>query len=170
MAELLIGGTAAAATAGTAATTASTALTILSGVATAVGVLGTLSAASAEASGFRMEAMHTETEAGQQQLQSQQRQTNIKRELMRVLGENDVTIAAAGIDLSGGYAKAQRTAAQQGAVRALNVERQDDEHRRALLKARAQGLRTKARGVQQAGLLRAVGQVADYGFDVLERG
>lgn len=167
MAELLIGGTATAAAGGTAA---STALTILSGVATAASVLGGLSQANAQAEGFLQQAIMTDMEAGQEQVASQNRQTQIKRELMRVLGENQVASAAAGIDLSGGQAVAARQRDSEAATRALSIERDDDELRRALLKARARGLRTKADGVRQAGLLAAFGDVAQFGFDAVERG
>lgn len=170
MAELLVGGTAAAATAGTATTAASTALTILSGVATIAGIMGTLGAADANARSFEMSAIETDMQVGQEQLQAQQRQSTMKKELMRVLGENDVAIAAAGIDLSGGVAESSRAQIKDDATRQLGFEREDDELRRAMLKARGRGLRVKAQGTRDASLLSAFGQAAEFGMDVAERG
>lgn len=167
MAELLVGGTAAAATGGTAA---STALTILSGVATAVSVLGTLGAANAQAEGLVQQSIMADMETGQEAVASQNRATTMKRELLRVLGENEVAVAAAGVDLTGGMAAEARRRDSEAASRALSIERDDDELRRAMLKARARGLRTKADGVRQAGLLEAFGDVAQFGFDAIERG
>lgn len=148
----------------------STVLSVLEGVATVAGIGGTLAAADAEASSLNQQALQTTLEAGQEQLASTQRQTVMKRELLRVLGENDVTIAAAGIDLSGGYAQAARQEANVQAARELTLEREDDDMRRALLRARAQGLRTKAEGVRQGGLLRAAEKGLSFAFNVLERG
>lgn len=170
MAELLVGTAAAGATATAAATSASTVLTILSGVATAAAVLGHLQEANVNATQSISNAVQSELEAGQSQVASEQRSTVMKRELAKVLGENDVAIAAAGIDLGGGIADTSRAAAKKQTSRELSIERSDDEMRRALLKARAQGYRTQAKSYQAGGLLAAVGDVASFGIDVANRG
>lgn len=165
----LIAGSAAAATA---ASGASTALTVLSGLATVTSILGTLGAADAEARTFEQQARESILEAGQEQLGSQQRKNTMTRELMRVLGENDIAVAAAGIDLAGGDSLGAATArkAKEAATRELSIERQDDEMRRAMIKARASGLRNRAASARTSGGLRALAQGAEFAFDVAERG
>lgn len=170
MAELLIGTAATAGTAATGAATMSTALSIMAGVASAVGILGTLSTADANARSFEMQATQNDLQTGQEQLASTQRQTVMKRELLRVLGENDVAIAAAGIDLGGGVAENSRAQAKKDAARELGFERDDAELRRAMLKAKSRGLRLKAQNTRSASLLDAFGQAAEFGMDVAERG
>lgn len=171
MAELLA--SAAAASAGTAATTAtaaSTAFSILQGVASVAAIAGTLSAAQGEARAFEASAVQTDLESGQQQLSSQQRQTEMKRELMRVLGENDVAIASAGIDLRGGVAENARAKARDDAARQLSIERDDADMRKSLMRLRASGLRTRASEARTGGLFRAAGQAAGFAADLSERG
>lgn len=198
MAELLLGAAAAAGTAGTAAAVAtpaaagwvagataattaattastlgtigSTALTILSGVATVASIAGNLQAAEASAQQSEANATQAELEVGQQQLASAQRQSQMKRELARILGENDVAIAAAGIDLSGGIAESSRKSATKAAQRELSIERADDDARRALIKARANGYRRQAASYRTGGILSAIGDTADFGIGVMQRG
>lgn len=167
-----VASSAAAGVAGAAAggTALSTALSILQGVATVTSIFGTLGAAENEAIALEGSARMTELDAGQNQLASTQRQSVMKRELMRVLGENDVAIAAAGIDLTGGVAESSRAQIKGDASREISIEREDDELRRALLKARSSGLRTRAAGAREGGLLRAFGQGASLATDLFERG
>ena len=186
MAELFLGaaassvasaGTASAAAAalatGATATTSlsSTVLNILSGVATAFGVLGTLSSANAQQNEAGAQAIETELQAGQEQLATENRQTQMRRELMKVLGDNRVAAAASGVELGGGgIAAANELKQKQRAATDTSIDRQDDDYRRALLKARANGLRARGRDAMTAGLVRSIGQVAQYGADVVERG
>lgn len=187
MAELFLGaaassiasaGTASAAAAalgagGTVAATgiSSTVLNILSGVATAFGVLGTLSSANAQQNEAGAQALETELQIGQEQLATENRQTQMRRELMKVLGDNRVAAAASGVELGGGgIAAANELKQKQKAATDTSIDRQDDDYRRALLKARASGLRARGRDAMTAGLVRSFGQVADFGLDVAERG
>jgi hypothetical protein len=164
------GATATASAATTLGTLGSTALTILSGVATVASIAGNLQAAEASAQQSLANAMQADLEGGQQRLASTQRQTAMKRELARVLGENDVAIAAAGIDLSGGIAESSRASAMKAATRELSIERSDDDARRALIKARANGYRRQAASYRTGGMLAAFGDAADYGIGVMQRG
>lgn len=148
----------------------STVLGILQGLATATSVLGTLSGARAEQEGLLLQATQTDLEAGQQQLESQNRQVKMKRELLTVLGQNRVTAAAAGIDLQGGLAQSQEIEQKTAATREISIEREDDQFKRAMLRARASGLRSRARDAGTAGLFKAFGTVASAGIDFLERG
>lgn len=145
-------------------------LNILQGVATAASVLGSLSAAGSEAQALTLQAQETELQAGQEQLGSTNRQTAMRRELLRVLGDNRVASAAAGIDLQGGLAQDIERSNKEAAARELSIERDDDSMRRALFKARANGLRSRGRDASTAGLVRAAGQFASFGTDLLQRG
>lgn len=146
------------------------ALDILSGIATAASVLGTLTAGVSEAGMLDQQASEARIDAGQQQLQSQQRANDLRRELFKVLGENDVAFAAAGIDVGGGIAQSSRADATRMANRELTIERRDDDMRRAMLRARAQGLNRAAGATRGGALLKAIGQGADYGIDLVNRG
>jgi|GEM_PF-1811966 hypothetical protein len=173
---------AATATAGVAATTATTAaagigaasssaLSILQGVATAVSALGAIGGGLSAANASNEAATATELQAGQEQLASEQRSLTMKRELMKVLGENDVAFAAAGIDVgSGGIAEQTRTRAKQDAATDININRSQDEYRRALMQARARGLRRRGGEQVFSGLLSAVGTGVNYGMDLAGRG
>lgn len=167
------GASGAAATAGAAATGAaagSGALGALQGIATTLKVLGGLGAGIAARDQANDAAAETEMQAGQEKLQSTQRQTSMKRELARVLGQNDVIYAAAGIDLSGGIA--QQTAAEQSkrATDEISIEQQDSEFRRALYRLRARGQRAAGKSAMRGALIGAAGDIAQYGMDVGNRG
>jgi hypothetical protein len=160
----------AAGTAAAAGGIGSTLLTILSGVASVASVAGTLQAAQSNSTEAFANAVQANVQAGQSQVGTEQQATTLKRELVKVLGENDVAIAAAGIDLSGGIAATSRANANKDTVEQLSISRQDDEMRRALLKARANGYRAQAASYQTGGLLAAIGKGAEFATGVLQRG
>lgn len=184
MAELLLGAAAASAggaaaagagavtagAAGAAATTglSSTVLSILSGIATATGVLGTLASARSESQLLQAQASETELQAGQERLGFAHRQILRQKALSGILGENRVAAAAAGIDLQGGIVADQERKVKQDALDDLTIDREDDQMRRAMLKARAANLRSRSREAGQAGLLKAFGQVADLGLNLAQ--
>lgn len=142
----------------------------LQGLTTAISALATIGGGLAGAAESRDLADQADLQDGQEQVQSAQRQAQMKRSLLEVLGNNDVTFAAAGIDLSSGIAQSARTEANKRAVQELSIDRQDTDFRRALHRMRAQGYRRRA-GAQIGGaLLGAVGQVGDYGIQRFERG
>lgn len=162
----ILGGTPLAAAAGGTAASASG----LSGLATALSVLGTIgSGVSAFAQSNAM-ANQVELQSGQEQLQSQQRQTEQKRALMQVLGENDVTFAAAGIDLTGGIAAGARAKATKDATSQISIERQDSDFRATLAKLRAKGYRQQGAGQIGGALLGALGTGVNYKIDLQQQG
>ncbi|MEW6256834.1 MAG: hypothetical protein AB1592_12840 [Pseudomonadota bacterium] len=83
------------------------------------------------------------------------RQTGIKRELLRVLGENDVNTAAAGIDLSYGYGTDLRAQATGEADYQLGMDQSTTNARTADLTARSANYRRIARGMRSTGRLNA---------------
>lgn len=168
------GGTATAAgAAGTVATTAaagSGALTALQGFATTLKVLGGIGAGIAAKNQANAAADQTELQSGQEQLQATQRQTTMKRELARVLGQNDVTYAAAGIDLAGGVAQSNATEAKKRAMDEISIDQQDTDFRRALYRMRARSQRQQGKSAMGGAMLGALGDVAGFGLDVAARG
>lgn len=158
----LFGGAAAGA-AGAAAGTAST-LTALQGLATTLGVIGTIGSAFSAAASSNQAANQADLEAGQTQLESVQRETQMKRELLRVLGENDANFAAAGIDLTGGIAAGARNRANKQATQELSVERNNRDFRVSMYRARANGLRQQAFSKIVGGFVDAAGQGVKYGL------
>ena len=153
-----------------AATTSSSVLNILSGISTAASILGTIGSGIEGARQANTAAMEATLDEGQQQLQSAQRQADIKRALLKTIGENQVSFAAAGIDVSGGAAASVRQDANKQASRDLSIERRDDDYRRAMLRARARGYRQAAGGAIGGALLKSIGSFADYKIDIAGRG
>ncbi|MGI8390215.1 hypothetical protein [Brucella anthropi] len=163
----------AAATGATAATTTaagSGALTALQGFSTALQVLGGLGAGAAAARATNQQADQADLEAGQEQLAGTQRQNKMRRELARVLGQNEVAYSAAGIDLTQGVAADSAARAKQQAASEISIDQQDTDFRRSLYRMRAQGLRQRARSERGGALLGALVPVAQYGISVAERG
>ena len=83
------------------------------------------------------------------------RRTGIKRELLKVLGENDVNVAAAGLDLSYGYGKDLRETSLDEAAGQLSTDSATTASRLASLDARAANYRRLARGYRSGGQLQA---------------
>lgn len=187
MAELLIaagaalGGTAATgATAATVATTAATgaaaagssALSILQGVASAVAAIGAIGSGMSAAAASEDAAVQTEAEAGQEQLQATQRQNSMRRELLAIMGQNDVAFAAGGVEVGGGggIAEQARAQARKDAATEIGIDRDQDEYRRAQLKVRARNLRRRGGEQMMAGFGQALGIGLNFGIDQAERG
>jgi hypothetical protein len=159
-----------AAAAGGLASASSGVLSVLQGVSATLGILGQIGAGNAASNQAKDAANQAELESGQEQLKQTQRQTVMKRELARVLGENDVTFAAAGIDLSSGIAQSAAANATKRATDEISVDRADSDFRRALLKQRATGFRSQAKSARGGALLSAIGTGVGYGIDLAKRG
>lgn len=129
---------------------------------TALKILGTLGAGMAAKAQADDMATQSELQAGQEQVQATQRQTSMKRQLLQVLGENDVTFASAGIDISGGgIAESSAQAAKKRAAQEISIDRNDADFRRAMLRMRASGQRAQGRSAMGGALLGALGSFAD---------
>lgn len=162
--------TGATAAAGTAATVGSGVLSALQGISTVLGVLGTIGAGAASARASNQQADQADLQAGQEQLAGQQRENKMRRELARVLGQNDVAYAAAGIDLTQGVAANNAATQKQQATDDINIDQQQTDFQRSLYKLRAQGLRAQASATRGGALLTSLGSLANYGVSLAERG
>lgn len=136
----------------------------------ALQAVGTIAGGLAAAGASKDMAAQTELQAGQEKVESTQRQTQMKRSLLSVLGENDVAFAAAGIDISGGIAQQARQTANRRAADELTIDRRDSDFRRALLKMRAQGYRKQANSQIGGALLSAAGGMINTGLNSAGRG
>ena len=166
-------GTAASTAAGTASAAGgigSTALTVLQGLSAGIGILGQIGSPNAAARASEDAAVQADLEAGQEKVDATNQQTQMKRELMRILGANEVATANAGIDISAGIGQQANASAKREAHTNLSVSRNDQEFRSALYRLRANGLRRKADSQRTAGLLSAVGTGLDYGISLYQRG
>lgn len=155
-----------------AAAGASSALAILQGVASAVAAIGAVGTGISAMAASEEAADQADLQAGQEKIQATQRQTQMKRELLRILGENDVAFAAGGVDVGagGGIAEQARAAARKQAATEIGIDRDQDEYRRALLKVRSRGLRRRGGEQLMGGFGQALGIGLDFGMDVAERG
>jgi hypothetical protein len=165
----LFAGISSAGTAVTAATGLSAA-SILSGAATIGGVLSTVGASNAQSQSYKAEAAQVGLESDAADTASLQKNTAMKRELLRVLGENSVTAAAAGIDVGSGVAAESANLAKSTAATEISIDRSAQDARRAMMRARAAGLRGMASNAKRAGAFSAFGQLAQGGIDIANRG
>ena len=148
-----------------AAATATSGFSAATAFSTALQVLGGLGAGLAAKNQAEDMARQTELQSGQEQNAAVQRQTQMKRQLMQVLGENDVTFASAGIDISGGgIAQSSAAAAKKRAGDEISIDRSDTDFKRAMLRMRASGQRAQGRSAMGGALLGALGTVASAGL------
>jgi hypothetical protein len=152
-AKLFAGGTTAAA-AGSGLSAAS----ILQGAATIGGVLASIGAGKAQAESYKAQAFEAELERENENAQHVQRASAFKRELLRIVGENDVSYAAAGIDLSAGAPADARQEQQSRVASEISIDRATTDARMAMLKARAASLRRLARNARTKNLLGGLDQ------------
>lgn len=145
-----------AAAGGAAAGTGLSASSLLSGIATVGGVLAAMGAGNAQAESYKAQAFTSDMEAENEKAQSLQRTTAMKRELARILGENDVNYAAAGIDLSGGVAAEARQTAEKRAAQEISIDRSMADAKKAMLKAQAATYRRLASQARTTGFLNAI--------------
>lgn len=165
-------GTAAATGAAATATVSSglSAASILQGVATVGGVLASLSAANSQADSYDGQAADTAVQSVADDTSAVQRNTAMKRELMRVMGENTVAAAAAGLDASTGIGADANTAASQKAATELAIDRSSQDAKRAMYRARASGYRQLASSARSSGMWQAFGTLAGGASDIIQRG
>uniref|UniRef100_UPI003BAB5BD4 hypothetical protein n=1 Tax=Stappia sp. TaxID=1870903 RepID=UPI003BAB5BD4 len=148
----------------------STALSALQGFGTAFAILGQLGAAGSAARQSEQMAMEADLQAGQARVDGQQKATRMQQELLRVLGENQVATAAAGIDISTGIGLQANAEAKKRAASELSISRDDADMRSALYRLKASGLRSRASSQRTGGLLGAMGTGLNYAIDLAARG
>lgn len=160
----------AGAAAATAATGSSALLTAGQVVTSLLAAVGTIGAGQQAAAASRQQAVEADLTAGQEQVQAAQRQTAMKRSLLQVLGDNEVSYASAGIDISGGIAQSTATEQKKRAAEELSIDRQDTDFKASLYKMRAQGLRRRAKSEAAGGVIGALGGLANTAIDLAGRG
>lgn len=158
------GGLAAAAGAG------STGLSIAQGLSTVASIIGTMSAGNSKADSYDLQAGASKLEAQREQTAGVRRTTDLKQELLRVLGNNDVSFAAAGIDISGGISADARAAAEKRAATEISIDRADTDARIAARRAQAAGYRRLGKASRRGALIDAAGQAIDFGTSLMNRG
>lgn len=133
----------------------STALSVLQGAAGLGSMFAAINKGNAEADNLNLQATQAEAEARQTQMDSLQRTAAMKRELARVLGENDVAFAAGGVDLGAGVAADAAATAKQRAADEITIDRSVADARMALQVARAGTYRRLASQASDSGWLNA---------------
>lgn len=144
--------------------------TILSG---GLGLVGAMSAAragkqdEAEAIG---KAKDAEMEASQERLDGDRRAADLRRGLLKELGERDVAYAASGVDLSFGTPVIARAQADEDAARALAADRDVTDYRGRRLAARADLYRAQGAEARAAGKVKAAGIIGQTLLSTVRRG
>jgi hypothetical protein len=164
------GASAAGGSVATAAGAGSTGLSIAQGLSTVASIIGTIGAGSAKADSYALQAGSEKLEAQREETAHVRRTTDLKQELLRVLGKNDVSFAAAGIDISGGVAEDARSAAEKRASTEISIDRSDTDARIAARRAAAAGYRRLGKAARRGALLDAAGQAIDFGSSLKQRG
>lgn len=143
----------------------STALGVMKGVATAGSLLAGLGASNAQAQAYKDQAAQAQIQKTSEQAQGVQRTTAMKKELLRVVGENDVAFAAAGIDVGSGMAAEAESDAVDDASREISIDRATTDARMSMLDAQSRAYRRMAKSTRSGGLLKFAmgGKAADAG-------
>lgn len=162
----LFGGASAASAAGS----SSLALSVLQGGASVLGLLATIGAGKAEAQSLKTKAFESDIEAKNEEAQGLQRTGAMKRELLRIIGENDVNYAAAGIDIGPGVASEARATAERRAAQEISIDRSTTEARAAMLRAQAHGYRSLARQAKKNRLFEGLSTAFTSFAGIAERG
>lgn len=131
-------------------------LSLLAGGLTAVSVLQKLNAGELQAQQAEFKAREAKIEGIGEQAAGASRAAALKRNLLKVLGENDVAYAASGIDLSYGEAASARTRETDRAEDELSIDRATTAARMAGYDARAAAYGRMSRGYRAGSLLDAV--------------
>jgi hypothetical protein len=142
----------------------------LSSMATAVSVLGAVGRGVSGLMQGNAEARDSEIQAGQVAVQTAQRQSEMQKELVQIMGGNDVAFAAAGVDVSQGIAANARRDVSKEAARAQKIAGDDGAFRRSMLRLRARNQRRAGVGKLASGLLGAFGAGIDGRIDLVNRG
>lgn len=148
----------------------STVLTGLSVAGSVISTVGALRQANAEANFQKSQADQAVLEAGQERLSFENERLETARRLAAVLGENDVRTAAAGIDLTAGFAENTRAAAKKRAAQEIDIERRDSAFRQTQHKLRGAALTRRARETRSAGGFTAAGNALQAGISIARRG
>lgn len=149
---------------------ASPVLTVLAGGATALSVMQQLHAGNLKAEEAEFKSIEAKNEAIGAQAEGARRAAAIKRNLLTVLGENDVAYAASGIDISYGEAAGSRARTRARADDELSVDRATTDARAAGFGARSLAYDRMARGYREGALLGALATGAQGLTRIARRG
>lgn len=148
----------------------STALSVLQGAAGVGSMLTAIGTGQQTAASYRDQAAVADAEGTNEQIKGLQRQTEMKRQLAKVLGENDVAFAAAGVDIGAGIAAEGRQTAETRAASELTVDRSIVDARVAMQRARAAGYRRMASSAETSGWIGAATKGVDLVSSMIKRG
>lgn len=178
-----IGGTAAAAgtaaaTAGTVATTAATSSigwgSILSGAlaggASLVSAMATMRQGQAQTDDYFNKSADALTDARSEDINAIGRQTGLKQDLLKSIGERDVAYAASGIDLSFGTPVQARLEVADDAARAIGDDSAATDMRVSRLKERAANYRLLGYEASKAARAKATGTILETAASAIRRG
>ncbi len=155
---------------GAAGGTGSTFASILQGGLGLVGAMSAIRAGSAQADAYRSQAADTRLDVTQEQIDATNRETSLRKGLLKSLGERDVAYAASGLDLSFGTPATARAQAADDAQQAVEQDQTTSDLRQSRLRARADTLDALAGDAESASWLKAGGSVLGSAFDIVKRG
>lgn len=144
--------------------------TILQGGLGLVSAMAAIRAGASEARMYRSEAADTRLNVTQEQIDAENRQTGLRKQLLASLGERDTAYAASGVDLSFGTPATARREAEDDANRALSQDQMTSTVRQSRLRTKAANLDAQAADAQSAGGMKAFGIFANTAFDIFKRG
>ena len=142
---------------------------VLSGATTALSALRALDAGKEKAMGAQFQAMEADNQAADERATGVRRRIGLKEEMYKVLGQNDVKTAAAGLDLSYGFGKDLREQTLDKGTREIGIDLATENTRVADLKARAANYRRMARGYRDGSSLSAALAAAEGVTSILGR-
>lgn len=142
---------------------------VLSGGVTVLSALRSMQAGKEKAQEVEFKAFETGQKIADEREAGVRRRTGLKEDLFKVLGQNDVNVASAGLDLSYGFGKDLRENTTSKGVNELQVDRQTEESRVDQLKLQQANYQRMARGYRSGGNLSAALTLAEGGAKLIGR-
>lgn len=143
---------------------------ILAGGATVASVLNQQRAGEQRAQNLELQATDAQLNSRIEATQGLERRVSLKQSLVQTLGERDVATAASGVDLSFGTPTIARQQAVTDAERALAIDSNTEELRRARLLERAGNFRLMASQAREGTLATSAVTALEGGARLLRRG
>jgi hypothetical protein len=144
--------------------------TLLQGTQSLMGAMSSIRAGDAKAKALEEQARQAEFEAGQEAIKGVERRVSLKQQLYKNLGEQSVSYASGGVDLSFGTPQQAQNAAIDDANRALTLDGGNEEIKRSGLKTRAAAYRSAASETQDGALFGAVSPLFNFALSLNRRG
>jgi hypothetical protein len=144
--------------------------TIVQGGLTAFSAAASIAGGVAGKSEARIEQLNAAAGASREKVAGEDEAIRINRALVEVMGDQAVAYAAAGIDLSSRTPMQAKQTARQRANEDLSISRANTVQKVSAWKQREYAAKARGRAAMAQGIIGAIGDVGQFGLDVIDRG